>query len=402
VFLDFLETRALCMRRMIVLLILFIGIIIPTQAQSEITLEAEATARLKLRAGPGQEWPVLDYVEAGETLVLDGRAPDDAWWVHVITTDDQVGWVAADFIAASGNQIRSLPVVEVDENLLLTPTATPPLIVSFTPNSTGTPQATALPNRSSTIVSGMGENARNIFLRGQQLGNRANVFSKVGDSITASRHFLFPIGWGTYNLRGYSDLQAVVNYFSSASARDGNNSFANPSLAAYDGLTTAGVLSPDVAWKEVCLENETPLECEYRVVQPSVALIMLGTNDVVLLTGDAYRANLERIVQISMDRGVVPVLSLIPMRIGYEGSAAAFNQIISDVANAYAVPLWRFSLQGLENNGLADGVHPSWPSTADDYAASADLSTENLRFGYPVRNLSALQALDAVWRGVLY
>lgn len=387
--------------RRILILSLLLFIVRTAYAQTETGVQAVTTARLKLRLGPGQQWAVLDYVERGETVILDGRAPDDAWWVHVITPDDQTGWLSADFVAVSGNQIRSLPVMEVDETLLLTPSPTP------LPQANGTPSAQAnapdVPSNASTnVVSGISSNARSIFLRGQELGNHADVFSKVGDSITASRHFLFPIGWGTYNLQGYSDLQPVVNHFLSASARDGNNSFANPSLAAYDGLTTVGVLDPRVSWKTLCQENESPLECEYRLNQPAVALIMLGTNDVGFIGSDVYRANLERIVQISMDRGVVPVLSLIPNRVNYESSVAVFNQIIAGVAGAYDVPLWHFDLTALDNGGLIDGVHPSWPSAADDYAASVDFSAENLRFGYPVRNLMALQVLDAVWRGVLY
>lgn len=52
---------------------------------------------------------------------------------------------------------------------------------------------------------------------------------------------------------------------------------------------------------------------------------------------------------------------------------------------------------------LWDGIHPSAPGLApDDYGAAADLSPENLTYGYTVRNLTALQALDAVWRGAMY
>lgn len=381
------------MRRLIISLLWLTIIILPLHAQDTDSIEATTTARLKLRAGPGLEWAVLGYIERAELLILDGRDAANSWWIHVITTDQREGWVYGEFVAVTGNELRSLPLLDVDEHLLLTPTVTP---------ADGIPQATVNIRTTSNIVSGLSDNARSIFLRGQELGNRANVFSKVGDSITASRHFLFPIGWGTYNLGDYTHLQAVVNYFSSGSARGGNNSFANPSLAAYDGLTTAGVLDPSSSWKEICQAEESPLECEYRLNLPAVALIMLGTNDVAILSSDAYRGNLERIVQISIDRGVVPVLSLIPIRVGYESSVAVFNQIITDVARGYDIPLWHFNLSDLDNNGLVDGVHPSWPGSAEDYAASVDLSADHLRYGYPVRNLSALQALDAIWRGVLY
>jgi hypothetical protein len=48
------------------------------------------------------------------------------------------------------------------------------------------------------FISGITEHLRQIFLLGPSLGNRANVFSKIGDSITANAAFLAPIGWGRY------------------------------------------------------------------------------------------------------------------------------------------------------------------------------------------------------------
>jgi hypothetical protein len=51
----------------------------------------------------------------------------------------------------------------------------------------------------------------------------------------------------------------------------------------------------------------------------------------------------------------------------------------------------------LPNEGLGpDGIHPS---AAPD---SADFTADSLQFGYTVRNLTALQALDALWRLELY
>jgi len=44
----------------------------------------------------------------------------------------------------------------------------------------------------------------------------------------------------------------------------------------------------------------------------------------------------------------------------------------------------------------SDGVHPSAAPN------SADFTPENLQYGMTVRNLTALQALDAVWRGAMY
>jgi hypothetical protein len=50
-------------------------------------------------------------------------------------------------------------------------------------------------------------------------------------------------------------------------------------------------------------------------------------------------------------------------------------------------------LVSLPNRGLSsDGVHPSVGP------ASADFTPANLQYGMTARNLTTLQALDAVWR----
>ncbi len=231
------------------------------------------------------------------------------------------------------------------------------------------------------------------------MGNRANIFSKIGDSITANPWTLYPIGWGTYDLGEYSHLQPVLNYFIAENARDGN-SFRNVPLAAEPGWTSGTVLDSDYANSEICQPGESPLHCEYRVVRPSVALIMLGTNDLPLTSGDQYRANMRQIVQTSIDMGVIPVLSTIPNRYGFD--VPLFNSIITETARSYDIPLWHYwsAMQNLPATGLeGDQVHPSYPP--GEYAEAAYFRPDTLQYGYTLRNLSALQVLDAVWRQVI-
>jgi lysophospholipase L1-like esterase len=209
-----------------------------------------------------------------------------------------------------------------------------------------------------------------IYTHGQQIGNRANVFSKVGDSITASPCMFNPLGsQGAYNLGSYAYLQPVVDYFSQTNARWGN-SFVNVSLAAQTAWTTDSVLDPDYANHDLCRAAETPLACEYRLVRPSIALIMFGTNDVVRLYPSTFRQNLRQIVETSISMGVIPVLSTIPNRLDngvYNVPAfdvPGFNRIITDTARSYYVPLWDFwnISKELPNSGLAsDNLHLSAP-----------------------------------------
>lgn len=247
-------------------------------------------------------------------------------------------------------------------------------------------------------ISGIGPRTYEIFLRGQQLGNRPAVFSKVGDSITASPVFLVPIGTGDYNLRSYTYLQPVIDFYSQEIARD-HNSFANTSLAAGVGWSVWHMFDPDSADSLYCLPDEGPLACEYRVVRPAVALIMLGTNDVMTMPTQVYERYMRRVIETSLDMGVIPVVSTIP-DFTYEDvgtKVQRMNEVIIALAQEYEIPLLDYwaSLQELPNRGLStDGIHPSW-------AVPADFAPNQLRYGMTRRNLTALQCLDAVWQAVI-
>ncbi|MBZ0303899.1 MAG: hypothetical protein K8J31_29445 [Anaerolineae bacterium] len=252
-----------------------------------------------------------------------------------------------------------------------------------------------------SVLSGITPHAHIIFQRGQRLGNRANVFSKVGDSLTVATYVLYPIGWGGYQLHEYERLAPVITYFSAADARDGN-SFLNISLAADNGWTSESLLNPALTNVEWCLPGESPLHCEFRVVRPATALILIGTNDVAELSIDSFESNLRRIIDLSATMGVIPVVSTLPNREGFEAEIEQFNAVIRDVTREFGIPLWDYgdAMSGLPNGGLSlDGVHPSWPP--DGFDSAADFSEVNLQYGYTLRNLTALEVLDTIWKQVL-
>jgi hypothetical protein len=234
-----------------------------------------------------------------------------------------------------------------------------------------------------------------IFARGQLLGNQPDVFAKVGDSITVSHHFLYGFGLGTYNLGDYDYLQPVIDFYGQATARD-NNSFANSSLAAVEGWGAWAALETGKG-DEIACAGQKPLECEYDWLRPSVALIMYGTNDVGYRTEEAYYADLSAIVAISMERGIIPILSTIPNRPDEAERTVRFNEIVRLVANENAIPLMELysATINLPNYGLTfDYVHPSAPSA--EIGGATSLLPANLQYGYTQRNLLALEALYAV------
>lgn len=244
---------------------------------------------------------------------------------------------------------------------------------------------------------------RTIVNVGARLGNRRNVFSKVGDSITASELFLYPVGGGALRLGGYGYLQTVFNFYMQTPARD-SNSFSNHSLAARGGWTTRDVLDPNQADHGVCQGGESPLLCEYRQSKPAVALIMLGSNDMASVPLAEFKANLARIITLSKAAGVIPVISTIPWRLDGRvdpSLTVAFDLAIIQVARANGAPLWNYwlAMYGLPDAGIStDKLHPSIPP---DYNA-AIFDTDHLRYGTTMRNLTALQVLNAIYRsGVL-
>ena len=97
---------------------------------------------------------------------------------------------------------------------------------------------------------------------------------------------------------------------------------------------------------------------------------------------------------------MIPVLSTIPNRPDAPEAAAALNQVVRELAAAHRLPLWDYAaaLAGLPDQGLAwDHLHPSAPEDTDQVAV---FTAENLTYGYVVRNLTALQILDRIWRTV--
>lgn len=361
-------------------------------------------AALNLRSSPMETNNVIVSLQPGTPLNVVGRTADAAW-LQVVTPAGGRGWVMVRWVTMN-TPVTDIPISEggvavAEVRPTVTPTASPtPAGSAPTPGALPTPINTPLPQPATEYpyISNVTPHARAIFLRGRSLGNRPDVFSKIGDSITVAPPYLTPIGTGDYDLREYADLAPALDYFSQTIARDAN-SFANTSLAAKGGWSAWTVLNPAAADAYYCFEGESPLVCEYRLVRPSVALIMLGTNDVQTTPAEAYEDWMRQTIEVSMDLGVIPVLSTIPEfhRQGGAARVALLNGIITDLAIEYDVPLWDYhaALVGLPNDGLSsDGVHPSYLPTP----GSTDFTPDNLQYGMTVRNLTALQALDAVWR----
>lgn len=235
------------------------------------------------------------------------------------------------------------------------------------------------------IVPVVSDQARTIYERGLQMGRNPHAFAKIGDCGGTPSWFLGPFDGPAdqYQLGDYDYLQEVIGYFA--------GSFGRESVAARPGFNVSSIFSPLWADPAQCRPGEGPLICEIRVTNASFAFFMLGSNDVWHEEG--FELQMRRAIEDLIARGVVPILSTKADNIEQDGS---INATIVRLAQEYELPLWNFwaAVQRLPDHGLQeDGVHLTWAGNRFD--------DENaMSHGWPWRNLTALQALHAVWKGV--
>jgi len=254
-------------------------------------------------------------------------------------------------------------------------TATPPAMPTLGPN--GWKELPIIPEISPNVV--------NIYQRGLQLGNNPQAFSKIGDCGSTPAWFLgdFDRGPRYYNLGDYQNLATVIQAF--------QGSYSRTSLAARSGFNASSIFSPLWSDPKECLANEAPLACEYRVQRPSIAFIMLGSNDV--FHPQDFEPQMRKIIEYSIENGIVPILTT--KADDFEGDGS-INATIARLAIEYDVPLWNYwrAVQGLPDKGLQeDKVHITWGSNHFDDPLT-------MSRGWPIRNLTALQTLDAIWQAV--
>jgi peptidoglycan/LPS O-acetylase OafA/YrhL/lysophospholipase L1-like esterase len=211
------------------------------------------------------------------------------------------------------------------------------------------------------------------------------VFAKIGDSITVSPSFLACFDGGTVDLGAHGALAATLAYFMAGNAA-GSSPYARVSLAAKGGTTAQDALTG----------SPCPLEQELTALAPSIAIVMFGTNEV--RTGwslDDFGTQLWTLVDRTLARGAIPVMSTLPPNTGYPEAAAripTFNRIVRAIAQGRGVPLVDLhdALEPLPSRGISsDGLHPSVAAEG-----GCVLTAAGLQYGYNVRNLLTLEALD--------
>jgi len=248
------------------------------------------------------------------------------------------------------------------------------------------------------------ETARAIFANGQANGRNPHMFSKIGDCMTAADYFLVAFGGDDYDLGEYTDLQPVVDFFSTEAADTNEfktNAFASPGLATDSGFTTSSVLDSTWANKDICGANESPLGCEYRVSNPAFAFIMFGTNDVYYFEPSWFDYYLRLIVLETIQSDVVPVLYTFPVRPEFPEKSLLFNQIVVKIAQDYDLLLVNLAvaLEDLPDQGV--NVNETIYLSLPENEAVAIFNEDTLQAGYTFRNLLTLQTLDVLMNDLI-
>lgn len=225
-----------------------------------------------------------------------------------------------------------------------------------------------------------------VYRRGLELGRDPRAFAKVGDCQNIANFFLGVFETPTMSRLGAYEVELtpVLEQFS--------GSYKRSSVAVKGGFNVASVLNPINANPEQCEKGETPLACELRLQNPSIVFVSMETWW-AQRPADVYEKYLSQIVEYALEQGVVPILATKADNL--EGDHG-INAAVARVAAKYQVPMWNFwlAVQDLPSQGVSeDGFHLTFANSYFD-------DPKAMEKAWPVRNLTALQALDAVWRGL--
>ena len=190
----------------------------------------------------------------------------------------------------------------------------------------------------------LSETALSIYNDAIDFGRNPNAFSVIGDCQSEPNIFMGRFDRGDYTLpeKEKENLSETISYFEGSFDRD--------SITVKDGLSVSSVFVPLWNDPEQCNSDETPLNCEIRLNNPSIFIISLGTN---WKPGyqDAFEEQLRALIDFSIENHVLPILATKADNV--EGDES-INRTIANLAYEYDIPLWNFwfTVQTLPNHGI--------------------------------------------------
>ena len=229
---------------------------------------------------------------------------------------------------------------------------------------------------------------------------RNGTFAHFGDSITVTLAFWTPLLYARKNAP--PEMEKAFQLVKGSMRPECWRDWKGPGFGNEGSMT--------IRWAH---EN---VDKWLRKLNPEVALIMFGSNDLHALELEEYQTRTREVVRKCLDKGTVVILSTLPPRHGFDEKAQKYASAVRTVARELKVPLVDYyaeilkrrpddwdgqmdkfkSYEGYEVPTLIsrDGVHPSNPRKyADDY------SEEGLRCnGYALRNYLVLMKYAEVIR----
>ncbi|MEL7235099.1 MAG: hypothetical protein AAGK74_11410, partial [Chloroflexota bacterium] len=274
------------LRHLIIILVCAAATLSLTQAADFTTTTAHS--RVTLYSGPGHTYTPAGVLNPGlDIRVVERNTTGN--WVRVQRLEDgneiaQDGWIMLGFL----NIPEELRFSEVP--ITARADADPDNI-----DSRSMRQLYSVP-----VIPEISERVVEIYEQGQVFERDPNTFTKIGDSLSADPFYLQIVGAEERVLGPYDYLEDTVDFYGANT--DG-------SVAAQKGLSTIVVFDPFWASGDICEPNESPLECEYRLRNPSIAFIMFGPNDVLSMDFERYGENMRQITEETIALGIIPVLS---------------------------------------------------------------------------------------------
>ncbi len=231
---------------------------------------------------------------------------------------------------------------------------------------------------------------------------KPGTFAQFGDSITDSLAFWTPLKYERKNAS--AEMERAFRMVNAHLRPECWRDWKGPQYGNQGGQTARWADDNVASWLEK--------------LDPEVALIMFGTNDLRDFDVAEYRRRLRSVIRKCLNHGTVVILSTIPPRHGFVSTAASFAEAARQVARELQVPLVDYHAEILRRrpgdwDGAAepfrayegynvptliarDGVHPSAPRQYQN-----DYSDEALRCnGYNLRNylvlMKSAEVIDAI------
>ncbi len=226
----------------------------------------------------------------------------------------------------------------------------------------------------SPITPEMKAHLRAIKLRGDALGRTPGLLGQWGDSITDTQTYLGNLGsWTLIEVPpadGHDYLPTL--YWMGATWNSADNPLSRNKGGNYCNNSGWRVDDALGAIDDAILR-----------ANPSWSLTMYGTNDITDATWNpaVFASRLERLVQINLDAGIVPVLSTIPPRVGYLDRVDQANAVIPQVAARMHIPL-------VDLHGVMMALHPT------DWSILMHADGIHLSYNHSPRDLTEIPQRD--------